>query len=81
LEGSDIDIKAEIIACRWHKSQFCYKTGEVREWLDLSNFQKMLGKVGLNAEAKEIAEMERIPLDIYQTKVIDGYIWVGIPPS
>ena len=39
----------------------------------------MLGKIGLNAEAKEIAEMERIPLDIYQTKVIDGYIWIGIP--
>jgi class 3 adenylate cyclase/nitrite reductase/ring-hydroxylating ferredoxin subunit len=81
LEGSDIDIKAETIACRWHKSQFCYKTGEVREWLDVSNFQKMLGKIGLSAEAKEIAEMEQIPLDIYQTKVIDGYLWVGIPPG
>ena len=78
LQGSDIDVKNETIACRWHKSSFCYKTGEVKEWMKISNFQKMLGKVGLNAEAKEISQMERIPIDVYKTKQQDGFIWVGI---
>ena len=79
LQGSDIDVKSGTIACRWHKSEFCYKTGEVREWMKISNFQKMLGKMGLNAEAKEISQMERIPADVYKTKQQDGFIWVGIP--
>ena len=78
LQGSDIDMKNETIACRWHKSAFCYKTGEVREWMKISNFQKMLGKMGLNAEAQEISQMEHIPADVYKTKQQDGFIWVGI---
>ena len=78
LQGSDIDIKNETIACRWHKSSFCYKTGQVREWMKISNFQKMLGKMGLNAEAREISKMEKIPVDVYETKSEDGFIWVGI---
>ena len=78
LKGSDIDIKNQAIWCRWHKSAFCYKTGEVREWMKISNFQKLMGKVGLNAEAKEIEKMEKIPLDIYKTKKQDGFIWIGI---
>ena len=78
MQGSDIDVKSGTIACRWHKSEFCYKTGEVREWMKISNFQKMLGKMGLNAEAKEISQMEHIPADIYKTKQQDGFIWVGL---
>ena len=78
LQGSDIDVNNETIACRWHKSEFCYKTGEVSEWMKISNFQKMLGKVGLNAEAKEISQMERIPIDVYKTKQQDGFIWIGM---
>ena len=78
LQGSDIDIKNESIACRWHKSSFCYKTGEVKEWMKISNFQKMLGKIGLNAEAQEIAQMEKIPVDVYKTKIEDGFVWVGL---
>mgnify|MGYP001214122278 CR=1 FL=1 len=78
LHGSDIDIENETIACRWHKSSFCYKTGEVREWMKISNFQKMLGKMGLNAEAQEISQMERLPVDVYQTRQQDGFIWVGV---
>ena len=78
LQGSDIDLKNETIACRWHKSSFCYKTGEVKEWMKISNFQKMLGKMGLNAEAQEISQMERIPVDVYETKQQDGFIWVGL---
>ena len=78
LAGSDIDMRNETIACRWHKSSFCYKTGEVKEWMKISNFQKMLGKIGLNAEAQEIAQMEKIPVDVYKTKIQDGFVWVGI---
>ena len=78
LHGSEIDLKNETIACRWHKSAFCYKTGEVREWLKISNLQKVLGKFGLSAEAKEIAEMERLPVDVYPIKEHDGFVWVGM---
>ena len=78
LQGSDIDMKNETIACRWHKSSFCYKTGEVKEWMKISNFQKMLGKIGLNAEAQEISQMEKIPVDVYKTKIQDGFVWVGV---
>ena len=46
--------------------------------MKISNFQKMLGKMGLNAEAQEISKMERIPVDVYKTKEQDGFIWVGI---
>lgn len=77
LLGSDIDIKNETIACRWHKSEFCYKTGEVREWMKMSNFQKILGKIGLNAEAKEVSQMEQLPIDVYSIKEQGGYIWIG----
>ena len=34
--------------------------------------------MGLNAEAQEISQMERIPVDVYKTKQQDGFIWVGI---
>jgi len=34
--------------------------------------------MGLNAEAKEIAEMEHIPVDVYKTKVQDGFVWIGM---
>ena len=78
LQGSDIDMENETIACRWHKSSFCYKTGEVKEWMKISNFQKMLGKIGLNAEAQEISQMEKIPVDVYKTKIQDGFVWVGV---
>ena len=81
LCGSDIDIKNETIACRWHKTSFCYKTGEVREWMKMSSLKKMLGKIGLNAEAKEISEMEQIPVDVYLTKEHEGSVWVGIETS
>ena len=46
--------------------------------MKISNFQKMLGKMGLNAEAREISKMEKIPVDVYETKSEDGFIWVGI---
>ena len=49
--------------------------------MKISNFQKLMGKVGLNAEAKEIEKMEKIPLDIYKTKKQDGFIWIGINQS
>ena len=78
LQGSDIDMNNQTIACRWHKSEFCYKTGEVREWMKISNFQKMLGKMGLNAEAQEISKMEKIPVDVYKTKTEDGFVWIGM---
>jgi len=75
---SDIDVKKGTISCRWHKTSFCYKTGDVKEWMKIGNFQKMLGKMGLNAEAEEISKMEHIPVDVYKTKVQDGFVWIGM---
>jgi hypothetical protein len=46
--------------------------------MKISNFQKMLGKMGLNAEAQEISQMEKIPVDVYRTKIEDGFVWVGM---
>ena len=46
--------------------------------MKMSNFKKMLGKIGLNAEAKEISEMEQIPVDVYRTKEHEGSVWVGL---
>ena len=38
----------------------------------------MLGRIGLNAEAQEISNMEQIPVDVYKTREQDGFIWVGM---
>ena len=43
----------------------------------MSNFQKILGKIGLNAEAKEVSQMEQLPIDVYSIKEHEGYIWIG----
>ena len=41
--------------------------------MKISNFSKMLGKIGLNAEAQEIAQMEKIPVDVYKQNE-DGFV-------
>jgi hypothetical protein len=38
----------------------------------------MLGKIGLNAEAQEVSQMEQLPIDVYSTKEKDGHIWIGL---
>ena len=75
LKGSDIDLDDETITCRWHKSDFCYKTGEIRAWI---NDGKMRFFAKIDSQAKEVLNMEQTPMDIFKTQVIDEYVWVGM---
>jgi len=64
LKGSDIDLENETITCRWHKSGFCYKTGEIRAWI---NDGKMRFFAKIDSQAKEILNIEQTPMDIFKT--------------
>ena len=83
LKGGTTDSKNQTINCEWHHSSFCYKTGEVREWLKLSWFEQFLGKIFLkdNKQAEGMMEMEPTPVETFQTKIIDDYVWIGIDQS
>ena len=78
LKGSDIDLENETITCRWHKSGFCYKTGEIRTWI---NDGKMKFFAKIDSQAKEIVNMEQTPMDVFKTRVIDDYVWIGMDPD
>lgn len=78
LKGSDIDLENETITCRWHKSGFCYKTGEIRAWI---NDGKMRFFAKIDSQAKEILNIEQTPMDVFKTRVIDDYVWVGMDPD
>ena len=78
LKGSDIDLENETITCRWHKSGFCYKTGEIRAWI---NDGKMRFFAKIDSQAKEMLNIEQTPMDVFKTRVIDDYVWVGMDPD
>ena len=79
LKGCTIDSQEETLTCAWHHSSFCYKTGEVKEWLKLSAVERLLGKIFLkgNKQADGMMDMEPTPADIFMTKVEDDHVWVG----
>ena len=78
LKGSDIDLENETITCRWHKSGFCYKTGEIRAWI---NDGKMRFFAKIDSQANEMLNIEQTPMDVFKTRVIDDYVWVGMDPD
>ena len=51
------------ILCPYHNSEFCFKSGEVRQWVD--------------AEPEHFPQ-ECEPLTIIPTMITDNYIWVKI---
>lgn len=79
LKGCTIDSQEQTLTCVWHHSSFCYKTGEVKEWLKVSTFERILGKLFLkgNKQAEGMMDMEPIPVDTFMTKVEDDHLWVG----
>ena len=79
LKGGTIDSQEQTLTCVWHHSSFCYKTGEVKEWLKVSTFERILGKLFLkgNKQAEGMMDMEPIPVDTFMTKVEDDHLWVG----
>jgi len=78
LKGSKINKEKETITCRWHNSDFCYKTGEVQTWIN-DGVMKFFAKI--DSKAKEIINMEQTPMDVFKTRVIDNYVWVGMDPD
>ena len=32
----------------------------------------------IDSQAKEILNMEQAPMDVFKTRVIDNYVWVGM---
>lgn len=80
MKGGEFDPKTRTVNCAWHNTTFCYKTGEVREWLALSKTEKLMTKMFLksNKQAEGVLDIEPLNIDIYPTQVIDGYVWVGM---
>mgnify|MGYP001355159018 CR=1 FL=1 len=80
LKGCTIDSQEQTLTCVWHTSSFCYKTGEVKEWLKVSAIERLLGKIFLkgNKQADGMMDMEPTPVNTFMTKVEDDHVWVGI---
>lgn len=71
------------IHCKFHASDFSYKTGEVKEWLNVKGFEKFMTWLfsKFDPDAKEMMEMEPKPVETFLTKVEDNHVWVGIDMS
>tara|TARA_Y100000996_G_scaffold233237_1_gene183519 strand:- start:65 stop:562 length:498 start_codon:yes stop_codon:yes gene_type:complete len=80
MKGGKIDQKTGTILCAWHNTTFCYKTGEVRDWIKVSKPAKFLMKTLMksNKQADGSLDMDPIDIETYPTQIIDGYVWVGI---
>ena len=80
MKGGKIDPKTGTILCAWHNTTFCYKTGEVKEWLKVSKPAKFLLKTLMKSNKQADGSLDMDPMDIetYPTQVIDSYVWVGI---
>ena len=79
MKGGKIDQKTGTILCAWHNTTFCYKTGEVKEWIKVSKPAKFLMKTLMKSNKQADGSLDMEPMDIksYPTQVIDGYVWVG----
>ena len=72
--------KDKTVHCKFHASDFSYKTGEVKEWLNVKGFEKFMMWLfsKFDKDAKEIMTMEPKPVETFLTKVEDDHVWVGI---
>ena len=72
--------KTGTILCAWHNTTFCYKTGEVRDWIKVSKPAKFLMKTLMksNKQADGSLDMDPVDIETYPIQVIDGYVWVGL---
>ena len=80
MKGGKVDQKTGTILCAWHNTTFCYKTGEVRDWIKVSKPAKFLMKTLMksNKQADGSLDMDPVDIETYPTQVIDGYVWVGL---
>ena len=72
--------KDKTVHCKFHASDFSYKTGEVKEWLNVKGFEKFMMWLfsKFDKDAKEMMIMEPKPVETFLTKVEDDHVWVGI---
>ena len=72
--------KDKTVHCKFHASDFSYKTGEVKEWLNVKGFEKFMMWLfsKFDKDAKEMMAMEPKPVETFLTKVEDDHVWVGI---
>ena len=80
MKGGKVDQKTGTILCAWHNTTFCYKTGEVRDWIKVSKPAKFLMKTLMksNKQADGSSDMDPVDIETYPTQIIDGYVWVGL---
>tara|TARA_S200000501_G_scaffold175815_1_gene165506 strand:+ start:15488 stop:15901 length:414 start_codon:yes stop_codon:yes gene_type:complete len=78
LGGCDKENKT--VHCKFHSSDFFYKTGKVKSWLNLKGFEKFMSWLfsKFDADAKKMMEMNPKPLETFKTKIEDDCVWVGI---
>jgi len=72
--------KDKTVHCKFHSSDFSYKTGEVKEWLNVKGFEKFMMWLfsKFDKDAREMMTMEPKPVETFLTKVEDDHVWVGI---
>ena len=68
LKGGKVNSEEKTIACPWHDSQFCLKTGETKQWVAMSGIKKYLlffipKKTPLNATT-------------FDVKIEDNHLWL-----
>ena len=80
MKGGQIDKESGTILCAWHNTTFCYKTGEVREWIKVSKAAKFFFKAMMKSNKQADGSLDMEPMDIktYPTQIIDGHVWVGL---
>jgi nitrite reductase/ring-hydroxylating ferredoxin subunit len=80
MKGGEIDSESGTINCAWHNTTFCYKSGEVKEWIKVGKTAKFLMKTLMksNKQADGALDMEPSNIETYPTKIIDGFVWVGL---
>ena len=80
MKGGGVNIKDGTINCAWHNTTFCYKTGEVKNWLALSKTEKFMAKMFLksNKQAEGVLDIEPVNIETYPVQIIDNHVWIGI---
>ena len=74
------NMQNKTVHCKFHSSDFSYQTGEVKEWLNVKGFEKIMMWLfsKFDADAKKMMEMAPTPVETFETKVEDGHVYVGI---
>lgn len=80
LNATKCNLKDKTVHCKFHSSSFSYRTGEVNGWLNVKGIEKFMIWLfsKFDNDAKEMMAMKPTPVEVFQTKVEDGFVWVGI---